>query len=101
MSDPDLPDTVTQRDIDAQVGETVDSDQCEHDRVECENCQQTMEDKDKETAHLSRQMFLRGETSRKLLALIKKYIEDEECECCPGLGLTCRTCRFLRDAKAL
>ena len=52
MSDPNLPEGVTQRDIDRTVGETVDPDLCEHWHVQCENCGRTMEDKDKRIKEL-------------------------------------------------
>lgn len=43
MSNPDLPEGVTQSDIDATVGETFDPDLCEHETVICENCEASME----------------------------------------------------------
>lgn len=42
MSDANLPEGVKQSDIDATVGETVDPELCEHEHVQCENCQKTM-----------------------------------------------------------
>jgi len=38
MSDPNLPEGVTQRDIDATAGETFDPNLCEHESMTCENC---------------------------------------------------------------
>jgi len=38
MSDPNLPEGVTQKDIDATVGETFDPNVCEHDELVCDNC---------------------------------------------------------------
>ena len=43
MTDPNLPEGVTQKDIDATVGETFDPDLCEHWDVICENCETSME----------------------------------------------------------
>ena len=54
--DPNLPDQVTQRDIDATAGDTVDPNQCEHWKVSCKECQWTMEDKDKRIQELENQL---------------------------------------------
>ena len=38
MSDPNLPEGVSHRDIDGTIGETFDPNICEHDIIKCENC---------------------------------------------------------------
>ena len=47
MSDPNLPEGVTQADIDRTVGETIDNSLCEHEFVICENCEKSMSDFEK------------------------------------------------------
>ena len=44
MSDPNLPEGVTQRDIDATVGETFEPNMCEHWSVKCDNCDLSIDD---------------------------------------------------------
>ena len=42
MSDPNLPEGVKQKDIDAAVGETFDPNLCLHEEIKCDNCEETM-----------------------------------------------------------
>ena len=44
MSDPNLPEGVTQKDIDGTCGETFDPDLCQHHDIVCQNCGRSMEE---------------------------------------------------------